>query len=114
MDASLGHPARWLDVAAAVTEAEDDHLVRVSWRVEVMLVAGDEPQLQLWCTVAPSVWSPHGGKEPIVRQRSFTIGRERPISAEMYRLLWSCMQTVPIIWPIGRVKKGASQDLGTT
>jgi len=108
MDASLGHPARWLDVAMAVAEAEELWFVRVSWKVEVLLVQGDEPQLQLWCEVVPSVWSPHGGKDAVVRQRSFTIGRERPISAEMYKLLWSCIQTVGIIWPIGAAKKGAT------
>lgn len=108
MQVTLGHPARWLDVAAAVAECENEWFVRISWKVEVLLIDKDDIHLALWCEVTPSVFSPHGGKEPIVRQREFPVGRDRPMSNEMYRLLWSCMQTVPIIWPLGGRKKGAT------
>jgi len=109
MEASLGHPARWLDVAVAVARAEDDWFVRVDWRSEVVLVEKQQPRMLLWCYVYPSVWSPHGGKDPIVRNTTFTLGGSRPVSNEMYRLLWSCMQTVELVWPIGRPNSGPTQ-----
>jgi|SRR5882672_2568149 len=109
MKRSLGHPARWLDVAAAVAVAEDDWFVRVEWRSEVVLRVDLEPHMLLWCYVTPSIWSPHGGKEPIVRQDKFALGRENPLSDRMYVLLWACMSTVSIVWPIGRIGKGPTQ-----
>ena len=109
MDRSLGHPARWLDVAAAVVECEEEWWVRVRWEVEVVLVLGEEPKLLLWCTVSPSVWSPHGGKDPIVRHRTFGLGRDRPVSESMYALLWAVMQTVYLVWPIREPRKGPAQ-----
>lgn len=105
LDRVLGHPARWSDLAFAVSKLEDELMVHVVWRLEVVLVVGDEPKQLISVEVVPSIFSPHGGKDPICKTRYWRCGPNKPVTEGMYAVLWEAANTAALVWPLGKVNK---------
>lgn len=102
LDRSLGHPARWTDVAVAQDNVADRWLVNVSWSVTLELVDGKGVCVGVICTIVPSVFSPHSGKMPVQKVRQGYVSSAMPFTEIMYSALWEAEQVVGIIWPVGQ------------
>ncbi len=106
LDRGLGHPARWLDVAFAWQRLQDEYLINLVLESYFDVVVMKDVTTQLVVRAVPSPWSPHAGKKPIVKNRVWLLGPDKPISEGIYGLLWEVDNTVGLVWPIGHTGEG--------
>lgn len=105
LDRSVGHPANWVNVAAAVEMMSEHHFIDTEVRLYFTLEIGRKPYVQIVVESTPSVFNPHRGKKPVMKHRVWELSGARPLSEGIYGLLWEVDSTVGICWPIGRVSE---------
>lgn len=98
MNLSLGHPARWLDVAAAKDELESRYECLVSWELYITWDVGLEPMVHADCVVVPSVAGVNRKRDVLKRSRKRRVGKGFSVTELLYTALWECSCSVELLW----------------
>lgn len=100
MNLFLGHPPRWLDVAAAVVEMESKYECVVTWEINTIWDV-NEPVIVLGeCRMVFLLAGRFARRNPIMRHGRAKIEKGFNICTLLYKLLWECACTGAVVLPL--------------
>jgi hypothetical protein len=99
MNRTLGHPARWLDLAFAVESVENRFNCSVELALYTKVETGKNIGVTATVTLRSRALEPSHRAKRIERHTFRWLGSGYSFTEQMYVTLWECYVTAEIVWP---------------